>query len=56
MWPYWLLASASVIDSACAMAIDRATKCGQLLAEALMSNAHGKRPVTLVYVMGGEIE
>eukprot|EP00997_Jenningsia_sp_PLL12_P002169 NODE_1368_length_1184_cov_53.614097_g1124_i0.p1 GENE.NODE_1368_length_1184_cov_53.614097_g1124_i0~~NODE_1368_length_1184_cov_53.614097_g1124_i0.p1 ORF type:complete len:220 (+),score=42.90 NODE_1368_length_1184_cov_53.614097_g1124_i0:373-1032(+) len=53
MWPYWLIASADIIDSSFAIAYDRAEKCGKLLAEALVQNAHGNRPVTLVGVSVG---
>lgn len=54
--PMALLSVSNSIDSAWAMALDRAVKAGRLLAHVLMAGGGGGRPVTLVgYSMGARL-
>ncbi|CAN1824233.1 Uncharacterized membrane protein F35D11.3 [Linum perenne] len=46
--PAALLGATELIDTKWAVAISRADKAGQLLAEVLMNGMHGNRPVTLI--------
>ena len=46
--PSLVLTSLSMLDSPWAMGVDRADKAAEALADALLSGAHGRRPVTLV--------
>ncbi|CAN0906481.1 Uncharacterized membrane protein F35D11.3 [Linum grandiflorum] len=46
--PAALLGATELIDTKWAVAISRADKAGQLLAEVLMQGMHGNRPVTLI--------
>ncbi len=54
--PMALVSVSNSIDSAWAMALDRAVKAGRLLAHVLMGGGAGGRPVTLVgYSMGARL-
>ncbi|KAL8474937.1 hypothetical protein ACS0TY_031379 [Phlomoides rotata] len=47
-WPATLLTLTDIIDSSWAVAINRSDKAGKLLAEVLLKELQGHRPVTLV--------
>jgi hypothetical protein len=54
--PLALVSVSQAIDSAWAVALDRAVKAGRLLAHALLARGAGGRPVTLVaYSMGARL-
>lgn len=55
-WPAMLLHAADLIDNPWSIAKDRAEKAGVLLGEALMQNAQGGRPVSLIgYSLGARV-
>lgn len=47
-WPATLIKAASILDNPWSIALDRSWKAGKLLADILVSHAHGHRPVTLI--------
>ena len=55
-WPAALVSSAALIDNSWSMAINRAERAGEALAEVLMQRVQGNRPVTLAgYSMGARV-
>ena len=55
-WPMSLLQIGRVIDNPFSIARQRATKAGEVLADALINKAQGERPVTLVgYSLGARV-
>ena len=56
MWPLALVKVARVIDNPFSVAMGRADKTGEILADALINRAQGERPVTLVgYSIGARV-
>ncbi|OAP59613.1 hypothetical protein AYL99_06911 [Fonsecaea erecta] len=56
MWPMALMKVARVIDNPFSVAKSRADKAGEVLADALVNRAQGKRPVTLIgYSLGARV-
>jgi hypothetical protein len=56
LWPLKLLKVAKVIDNPFSVALARADKAGEVLADALMNRVQGERPVTLIgYSMGARL-
>mmetsp|Transcript_4301 Transcript_4301/g.27388 ORF Transcript_4301/g.27388 Transcript_4301/m.27388 type:complete len:1049 (-) Transcript_4301:709-3855(-) len=54
-WPSLILTACSFIDNAWAVALDRAEKLGRVLADILIANFHGDKPITLVgYSLGAK--
>ncbi|GLU19809.1 hypothetical protein SLE2022_360360 [Rubroshorea leprosula] len=55
-WPATLLTATDLIDSKWAIAINRSDKAGKLLAEVLVKELQGNRPVTLIgYSLGARV-
>lgn len=55
-WPATLLYATDLIDNKWAMAVDRSDKAGRLLAEVLLKELQGNRPVTLIgYSLGARV-
>ena len=55
-WPSTLLTLSSAVDNAWAVALERSSRAGEVLAEVLAGGAHGDRPVTLVgYSLGARV-
>jgi hypothetical protein len=56
LWPLALLKVGRVIDNPWSVASSRASKAGEVLADALMNKAQGERPVTLIgYSLGARV-
>ncbi|RMZ10796.1 hypothetical protein D0862_03143 [Hortaea werneckii] len=56
LWPLALLKVSRIIDNPWSVANYRATKAGEVLADALINKAQGERPVTLVgYSLGAKV-
>lgn len=56
LWPLALLKVSRVIDNPWSVASSRASKAGEVLADALINKAQGERPVTLVgYSLGARV-
>lgn len=54
-WPSLILTACGFIDNAWAVALDRAEKLGRVLADILIANFHGDKPITLVgYSLGAK--
>lgn len=51
-WPTMLLSLSEVIDNAWSVAANKSRLAGKILADALISRAHGSRPITLVGYSG----
>jgi hypothetical protein len=47
-WPLILMGSASILDNPWNILTQRAVEAGEHLAEALLTRAHGSRPITLI--------
>uniref|UniRef100_A0A7R9YE27 Transmembrane and coiled-coil domain-containing protein 4 n=1 Tax=Pinguiococcus pyrenoidosus TaxID=172671 RepID=A0A7R9YE27_9STRA len=55
-WPVQILSFLSSLDETWVVAVEKADEAGKILAEALMSGAHGDRPVVLVgFSVGGRV-
>lgn len=56
LWPLALLKVSRVIDNPWSVASSRASKAGEVLADALINKAQGERPVTLIgYSLGARV-
>ena len=56
LWPLALLKVSRVIDNPWSIASSRASKAGEVLADALINKAQGERPVTLIgYSLGARV-
>ena len=55
-WPVALLSVANYIDNSWSLAFQKAKEAGRVLADALASGNHGRRPVTLIgYSLGARV-
>jgi hypothetical protein len=56
LWPLALLKVSRLLDNPWSVASSRATKAGEVLADALINKAQGERPVTLIgYSLGARV-